>query len=306
LSAVTTEGADAGVAIRAGEQLSGLFGAAFRRNGRLGYGAGLEGRVSYLVTELDGEAARRKVVASPWVRVFADVWADDAGRYVRVEAALNLVSRKFESRDYSNPRWVPWSDPSLSPSTITASAFWEPRWSIGLAVGFHPPRRVKAVAQAPAPEPAPEVASGHPAASLAPVPVAAVPAEGPGAVIRPVTSGGEAIQPFAVYFQAGRHALTNEAVVVMNHWLAKIGKDRLDSITIEVGGHSDPHGSRRGNLKLSRKRAEAVASFLARHGVNRSRISVKWFGSRLLAHQGEGRAGWAAERRVDGRAKTAE
>lgn len=309
LSAVTTEGTDAGVAIRAGSQFSGLFGAALRRNGGLGYGLGLEGRVSSLVTELDGEPSRRKLVVSPWLRAFAEVWGDGSGRYVRIEAGLNLVSRKFESRDYSNPRWAPWSDPSLSPSTITAAAFWEPRWSIGLAVGFHPPRRVAPVAQVPAPGPLTGSAGEAQATSEAPraaVPTVVEPSRAPGAVIRTVSGGAESIPSFTVYFQAGRHALTNEAVVVMSHWLAKIGKDQLGAISIEVGGHADPHGARKANLRLSRKRAEAVASFLAAHGVERGHILVKWFGGPLAAHRKMGRSGWAAERRVDGRAKKVE
>ena len=47
----------------------------------------------------------------------------------------------------------------------------------------------------------------------------------------------------------------------------------------QIEGHTDSVGARSANLDLSRRRAQAVADYLARAGVERSRLEVKGQGS---------------------------
>jgi flagellar motor protein MotB len=49
----------------------------------------------------------------------------------------------------------------------------------------------------------------------------------------------------------------------------------LSASKVELVGHSDPMGSRRYNAKLSLRRAEEVARYLAKRGVPDERISVR-------------------------------
>jgi OOP family OmpA-OmpF porin len=45
-----------------------------------------------------------------------------------------------------------------------------------------------------------------------------------------------------------------------------------------VGGHTDSIGSDEYNLRLSQRRAEAVAAWLAAHGIAAARLTAKGFG----------------------------
>ncbi len=53
---------------------------------------------------------------------------------------------------------------------------------------------------------------------------------------------------------------------------------RYPEMTIEVRGHTDDQGSDDYNLKLSQRRAQAVADLLIAQGISRTRLSVKGFG----------------------------
>lgn len=52
----------------------------------------------------------------------------------------------------------------------------------------------------------------------------------------------------------------------------------MDKTYVDVLAHSDTTGTPQGNLALSEKRAAAVASYLAAHGVSRARIASHGFG----------------------------
>jgi outer membrane protein OmpA-like peptidoglycan-associated protein len=49
-------------------------------------------------------------------------------------------------------------------------------------------------------------------------------------------------------------------------------------VRVEIGGHSDDQGDAGYNLRLSQRRAEAVADWLAKHGVERGRMVTRGFG----------------------------
>jgi outer membrane protein OmpA-like peptidoglycan-associated protein len=68
---------------------------------------------------------------------------------------------------------------------------------------------------------------------------------------------------------------------------------------IDVYGHTDPSGGDRINIPLSQNRAQSVASYLSRQGVNPARIATQGFGSsRPVADNGT-EAGRAQNRRVE-------
>ena len=49
-------------------------------------------------------------------------------------------------------------------------------------------------------------------------------------------------------------------------------------ISIEIGGHTDSRGNAKHNLLLSKKRAEAVMTFLSKNGIDKSRLKAKGYG----------------------------
>lgn len=68
---------------------------------------------------------------------------------------------------------------------------------------------------------------------------------------------------------------------------------------IEVQGHTDSKGSEAYNEKLSRRRAEAVSSYLRTKGVTGSRLSTKAYGESAPKYSNETTDGASQNRRVE-------
>lgn len=60
--------------------------------------------------------------------------------------------------------------------------------------------------------------------------------------------------------------------------VAKVAKDCGDGLTIEVGGHTDNTGKPESNKTLSQLRADAVSKYLARAGVDATRLTAVGYG----------------------------
>ena len=74
---------------------------------------------------------------------------------------------------------------------------------------------------------------------------------------------------------------------------------RCDRFSIEVAGHTDDQGARELNMELSRRRADAVAAYLAGQGVARSRLIARGYGpDRPRADNGSD-TGQAMNRRIE-------
>ena len=81
---------------------------------------------------------------------------------------------------------------------------------------------------------------------------------------------------FIVYFPFDQFALTTEASSVVQQAAdyAKMG----NATKILVVGHTDTSGSVKYNIRLSERRAKAVADALVGDGVNQTVLSVDWKG----------------------------
>ncbi len=71
------------------------------------------------------------------------------------------------------------------------------------------------------------------------------------------------------------------------------------STLIDVYGHTDPTGGDRINVPLSQDRAQSVASYLSRQGVNPVRIATQGFASTRPIADNSTEAGRAQNRRVE-------
>jgi outer membrane protein OmpA-like peptidoglycan-associated protein len=70
-------------------------------------------------------------------------------------------------------------------------------------------------------------------------------------------------------------------------------------VKIVVEGHTDSVGSDGYNMKLSRRRADAVKRYLVEHGIAASRITTEGFGKRQPVASNATAEGRAQNRRVE-------
>ena len=71
------------------------------------------------------------------------------------------------------------------------------------------------------------------------------------------------------------------------------------SVTVNVNGYCDAIGSVRYNLRLSERRANAVVSYLADHGVAEGRMSPHGYGKTNFVASNKTAEGRAQNRRVE-------
>lgn len=74
---------------------------------------------------------------------------------------------------------------------------------------------------------------------------------------------------------------------------------RCDRFQIEVAGHTDNEGTQDSNLDLSRRRADAVADYLAGQGVGPSRLVARGYGAERPRASNATLEGQAANRRIE-------
>lgn len=100
-----------------------------------------------------------------------------------------------------------------------------------------------------------------------------------------------------ITFAEGSAALAPASRGVLNA-LASVAL-RCDRFSIEVAGHTDNTGDRGLNMELSRRRADAVASYLAGQGVARGRLSAHGYGPDRPRSSNATPTGQAANRRIE-------
>ena len=94
-----------------------------------------------------------------------------------------------------------------------------------------------------------------------------------------------------IFFEFAKAILKPESFPELNRTVEFLKNN--PNVEIEIAGHTDNIGSEITNLKLSQKRAQAVADYLIEHGIDPKRLIVKGYGeSRPIAFNNteEGRA----------------
>jgi len=87
---------------------------------------------------------------------------------------------------------------------------------------------------------------------------------------------------FIVYFPFDQYVLTPEAQTVVTE-AANYSRTGAGATRVVVVGHADTSGSQRYNVRLSERRAKAVADALVGAGVNQTALSVDWKGETMPA-----------------------
>jgi outer membrane protein OmpA-like peptidoglycan-associated protein len=100
-----------------------------------------------------------------------------------------------------------------------------------------------------------------------------------------------------VHFEFNRSALTPDSRPILDEVAASLLAHT--DVRIEIGGHSDSVGRRSYNMRLSLQRAQSVKAYLARQGVDPSRMETRGYGPDApIADNGTGE-GRAQNRRVE-------
>jgi outer membrane protein OmpA-like peptidoglycan-associated protein len=81
---------------------------------------------------------------------------------------------------------------------------------------------------------------------------------------------------FLVFFDFDKYSLTADARKVIE--AAAASYKATGSARIDVSGYTDLAGTQAYNLRLSQRRADAVAGYLLKQGVPKNVMDVKWFG----------------------------
>jgi outer membrane protein OmpA-like peptidoglycan-associated protein len=79
-----------------------------------------------------------------------------------------------------------------------------------------------------------------------------------------------------IYFEFGKYRLLDESRYELNR-VIDLMNDYPD-MTVEIAGHTDSIASKAYNLELSDKRAGAVVSYLASHGIDAGRLRSHGYG----------------------------
>ena len=100
-----------------------------------------------------------------------------------------------------------------------------------------------------------------------------------------------------VFFDFDKAELKKESYPELNRIVKMLSEK--STVEIEVGGHTDNVGADEYNLKLSERRAQAVASYFEQQGVAKSRITVTYFGETKPLESNETVPGRKKNRRVE-------
>jgi succinyl-CoA synthetase beta subunit len=153
------------------------------------------------------------------------------------------------------------------------------------------------------PAPAAPVAAAPAAVAPAapPAPVVATRAPAPAAAAPAVAAGKDVckdkIVPVNVKFVTNKDEITPESLTE----LAAVAKQLAScpSIKTQVEGHTDSVGSDESNLKLSQRRADAVATYMTSQGLAKERVSAKGYGESKPIGDNATEEGRAKNRRVE-------
>ena len=101
----------------------------------------------------------------------------------------------------------------------------------------------------------------------------------------------------AVHFDFNKADIRPDAVPVLDEAAEMLNNE--GTVAVIVVGHTDSVGSDAYNLKLSKRRADAVAKYLTSHGVNASRLKTEGLGESKPVASNDTEDGRAQNRRVE-------
>ena len=101
----------------------------------------------------------------------------------------------------------------------------------------------------------------------------------------------------SVHFDFDKAAIRADAKPILDEAASTL-KDEGD-VSVVVAGHTDSIGTDQYNLKLSKRRAEAVKQYLVGQGINASRLTVEGFGESQPVASNDTADGRAQNRRVE-------
>lgn len=100
-----------------------------------------------------------------------------------------------------------------------------------------------------------------------------------------------------IHFDTDRDTITRDSVPVLERAAEVLGK--YPDLRVEISGHTDSRGGYKHNMDLSRRRADAVRSWLVEHGVDGSRIETRGAGPNEPIDTNETAAGRFNNRRIE-------
>ena len=100
-----------------------------------------------------------------------------------------------------------------------------------------------------------------------------------------------------VHFDFDKYNIRPEDAAILDEAVSVLKQN--PNVTVQVNGYCDSIGTRRYNLKLSDKRANAVAQYLEDHGIAANRLIPHGYGKTHFVASNRTRAGRAQNRRVE-------
>lgn len=100
-----------------------------------------------------------------------------------------------------------------------------------------------------------------------------------------------------IFFDVSRFELKSASVVELDKVVQLLQEN--PTVKIQIGGHTDNVGSAADNAKLSENRAKAVVTYLAKGGIDQTRLSYKGFGATQPVSDNNTEAGRAQNRRTE-------
>lgn len=101
-----------------------------------------------------------------------------------------------------------------------------------------------------------------------------------------------------IQFVTGSATLTSASKTMIKEGAKLLNSDDFKALKVEVRGHTDNTGNEASNMKLSEKRAKAVADELIKNGVAADRITSKGYGQTMPIADNKTAEGRAQNRRV--------
>ncbi len=108
---------------------------------------------------------------------------------------------------------------------------------------------------------------------------------------------GKSIVLKNILFETDSYKFKKEAYIELNKLFNFLKNN--NTLSAEIGGHTDNKGSREHNKKLSNNRARAVYEYLIKKGINNNRLSYNGYGQEIPIADNKTKIGRAENRRTE-------